>query len=117
MKEDPRVVLIVEDEVIVAMDLKLQAEDAGWQVLGPVGTIAEAQAVVADHQPDCALLDVNLVDENSFELAEGLRRRGTRVVFLTGLAASDIPDEMRELPVVEKPVRYADLMIALSEPG
>jgi DNA-binding response OmpR family regulator len=111
-----RVVLIVEDEMIVAMDLQMQMEDAGWRVLGPVGTIRAAEDMLGEARPDCALLDVNFGEETSFGLARTLIRRGTRVVFLTGKTRSALPEGLNHLEMLQKPIRHDALTRLLGAP-
>ena len=57
---EPFAVLVVEDEFLVAFDLTAMLEGAAFTVLGPVADAAAALALVAQSQPDAALLDVNL---------------------------------------------------------
>src|SRR5688572_25216611 len=53
-------VLVVEDDFIVAYDMQTLLEEQGARVLGPAANLAEAQELLAKHQPTVALLDVNL---------------------------------------------------------
>ena len=43
--------LVVEDELLVAMDLELLLQRHGWRVLGPATTLAEALRLLADGYP------------------------------------------------------------------
>ena len=71
------VVLVVEDEFLIAMDLEAMLRDHGWRVLGPAATVAEALHLLEDGEmPDVALLDVNLRGETVVPVAEVLRERG-----------------------------------------
>ena len=72
-------ILIVEDEFVVAMDLAFILEEAGYEVLGPVGSVAQALELLRHARPDAALLDVIL-------------RNGERVTPVARvLAAMDVP--------------------------
>jgi CheY-like chemotaxis protein len=54
-------VLVVEDEFLIAMDLEAMLRGHGWRVLGPAATVAEALRLLdGGETPDVALLDVNL---------------------------------------------------------
>lgn len=55
-----KTVLIVEDEFLIAIDLKLLLERRGWWVLGPAATVEEALGLLDDELPAVALLDVTL---------------------------------------------------------
>jgi CheY-like chemotaxis protein len=55
-------ILIVEDEFVVAMDLAFMLQGAGYSILGPVGSVAQALELLRHWRPDAALLDVVLRD-------------------------------------------------------
>ncbi|MGR3272482.1 response regulator [Thalassococcus profundi] len=110
-------VLVLEDEAIVAMDLAAELSDAGWQVLGPAGSIPEAIRLIEIELPDAAVLDVNLSGTKSFDLAKTLRDRGCSVLFLTGYAKDTIPAHLSDAPVVAKPVDPAALTRQLAAIG
>ena len=57
------VVLIVEDEVLVALVLKVVLEQAGHQVVGPGFSAGEALQLAEAEQPDVALVDIDLRSE------------------------------------------------------
>jgi two-component system, response regulator PdtaR len=79
-------VLIVEDEVLVALTLQLALERAGHQVIGPAYSAGEALQLAEAEQPDLALVDIDLRSEiDGIEVARLLRKRhGTTSLFLTG---------------------------------
>lgn len=60
--DKPLSVLIVEDEMLLAAELSLLAEEAGYLDVGHAMTSAEAVALAARHKPDLALVDVHLCD-------------------------------------------------------
>ena len=60
----PRI-LIVEDNTLIAMDLEDILEGFGCQVVGPVGTVREALALLKELQVDVAVVDFQLEDGNS----------------------------------------------------
>ena len=68
-----RLVLVVEDEFLIAMDLELLLRRHGWRVLGPAATVAEALRLLEAERPDAAVLDVNLRGELVTPVAEALR--------------------------------------------
>lgn len=96
-------VLIVEDETLIAMDLQDMLQDAGYRVIGPVGSVAAALQLLGDEKPDLALLDVNLGGENVFKVASELATGPARIVFLTGHSEQHLPEEHRHRPLVTKP--------------
>ena len=80
------IVLIVEDEVLVALVLKVVLEQAGHQVVGPAFSAGAALQLAEAEQPDLALVDIDLRSEiDGIAVARLLRdRHGTTSLFLTG---------------------------------
>ena len=69
-------VLIVEDELILAMDLEDMLVDAGHEVVGVAADMHQALALAESRSPDIALMDVNLArGTNGVETAMHLRQR------------------------------------------
>lgn len=84
-------ILIVEDEAIVALDLKLQLQDLGYLVAGIAGSAAEAVAAVQEHRPSLVLMDVRLQGPgDGIQAAEQIQReRPTPLIFLTSHSDAD----------------------------
>ncbi|MBW8754134.1 MAG: response regulator [Sphingomonadales bacterium] len=81
-------VLIVEDEALVALELRFAFEDEGAEVLGPAQSLMKAlEAVTHEREIDLALLDVDLAGENVYPVAELLRQRSVPFAFHTGHAS------------------------------
>lgn len=98
-------VLVVEDEAIIAMSLEDILADAGFDIAGPVGSVAGALALIA-REPDigCALLDVNLRGETVYAVADALDGRGVPFAFTSGYGADGIDARFSDRPVLLKPV-------------
>jgi CheY-like chemotaxis protein len=96
-------ILVVEDEALIAMDLQMLLEEAGYRVLGPVNSTAAAMALLDGSLPDIALLDVNLGRSDVFGVADELAARKTKLIFLTGHTAHRLPDAHRHRPLIGKP--------------
>jgi len=109
-----RRILIVEDEYLIAMDLKRTVEAAGMEVLGPVPNVADALQLLNGHQLDGAVLDINLGNESVFALCVALRSRGVTFVFATGYNAEDVPEAWRHVTRFEKPVNPAQVLRAFA---
>jgi len=98
-------VLIVEDEYMLADDLRMQLENVGAVILGPVGTLEDAIALIKDEKViDGAILDVNLRGETVSLAADLLLERHVPFVFTTGYDASTIPPRFSQIVRCEKPV-------------
>ena len=77
-------ILIVEDEIFVAIAIEDALVSAGAQILGPAMSVASGLALLNDSPAiSGAILDVNLVDELVFPLAEYLRDQGVPIIFHT----------------------------------
>lgn len=104
-------VLIVEDELLVAMSLEDTLRSLGCTVIGPVATLGEALRIAGDVDADLAILDVNLRGEQVFPAAEILAGRGIPLVFCSGfVGASPLPPCFGGALQVPKP--YTDRVIA-----
>ncbi|HEX5796583.1 MAG TPA: hypothetical protein VFY19_12145, partial [Geminicoccaceae bacterium] len=109
-------VLVVEDETLVAVELRLALADAGAEVLGPAASIAEAKRLIAASRPTAAILDVNLGGESIDPLADLLMAEGVPMLVVTGYdARKALPERLRHLPVLQKPIDPATLIGGVHE--
>ena len=107
-------IMIVEDELLVAMNLEDMLEGFGFEVVGPYPTLAEAREALEADDLDAAVLDVNVRGELVFPLAEDLVARAVPVVFCTGYAETGrFPPGLAGLPRVAKPYTPEGLRSAL----
>ena len=102
-------VLIVEDELLLGLALHDDLESLGCAVIGPFGTLAQAEEEARRNAFDVAILDINLHGEMVYPLADDLSRRGIPFLFLTGYAAASVPDAFKAAPHVPKPYNSAIL--------
>lgn len=109
-------VLVVEDDPFVAMDLQDILTAHGAEVLGPVPTVPAALAAIGAEHPNAVLLDVNLRGTKSVLVAAALRAAGIPFVLVTGYSRSQLDEpEMREVPIIPKPVTVERLVQVLRE--
>lgn len=109
-----RRLLVVEDDYLIADELRNELVEAGAEVIGPAATMAKAlQMIGADAALDGAILDVNLGGEKVFPLVDVLRERGIPAVFLTGYDRSGIPAAYADVPLCEKPAGVLKVAQAL----
>lgn len=106
-------VLVVEDLWIVAEQTRCDLEDAGFTVVGPVPSVAEALALIANEPMDAAVLDIRLRGETSYPIAEALLARSIPFVFTTGFAVADLPLKFRDGPCLGKPYAVSKLVAVL----
>lgn len=106
--------LVVEDEYLVADDMRCDLERLGADVLGPAASVGAAMSLL-DRTPDLdgAILDVNLCGEMVFPVAGALHARGVPFVFWTGYDSVGIPDPYREVPRLQKLEPTSDVVRAL----
>jgi two-component SAPR family response regulator len=102
--------LILEDDYYLATDMQSALEAAGVIVIGPFGDEAEASSVLADVEPDCAFIDVNLGHGPSFVIPLALTERAVPFAFVTGYDAETIPARFVNVPRIEKPVDAGKLL-------
>lgn len=98
-----RRILVVEDEYYLADDLVRTLRAQGAEVAGPVGTLAQAEQLVAEGPIDCAILDINLRGEMAFPVADRLREAGIPFLIASGYARSHLPERFRDVPHLQKP--------------
>lgn len=102
-------ILVVEDEVIVAMLLEDILADAGATVVGPAARVARALELLEAEPVDAALLDLNLAGEVTTPVAEELKRRGVPFAFATGYGAAGLPEGFSGQAVLPKPFQEHDI--------
>ena len=105
--------LILEDEMLVALALEDMVAGWGCQVVGPVASVAAAMEVVAAETLDGALLDVNLKGERADAVADALSARCVPFVFVTGYGGGDLAARFAGITVLSKPFDPATLETAL----
>jgi len=110
--------VIVEDERIVAKDLQLTLEEAGYEVLGIAATSEEALALCAARLPDIVLMDIRIKGPvDGIDTAQQLLDRyGLQVIYLTAhadVASIDRAKRTRPHAYLLKPVKMGELQGAI----
>jgi len=103
-------ILVVEDNFLVAEDLRGLLAGRGCDVVGPAPRVEQGLSLVAAGDLDGAVLDINLGDEDCFPIAAALRERLVPFLFLTGYDDRMVPAEFRQTPRLSKPVDEARLV-------
>ena len=109
-------ILVLEDELFVALHLEEELRAAGHDVVGPAASLADAHALAGQHAIDFAILDANLHGKTPKALAEELVQRSVPFAYLTGydeayIRAADLPDG----PLLPKPLQQHELTRLLRE--
>lgn len=107
-------VLVVEDEVIVAMQLEDLLLGFGCEVIGPASHLDQAHGLAETDALDAAVLDVNINGRSIRSVAERLAERGVPIVLATGYGQAGCVD-LPKGPVLQKPYRSRELASALRQ--
>jgi CheY-like chemotaxis protein len=108
-------ILVVEDEMLLAMDIEELVRAAGCTVIGPVGTMPDAMRKLRETRPDGAILDVNISGEMVFPIADALHEAGIPFMIVTGYTREHVPERHRHRPFLQKPYKAAVLVAMLSQ--
>ncbi|BDA85609.1 two-component system sensor histidine kinase/response regulator [Aureimonas sp. SA4125] len=96
--------MIVEDELLVAMGMATGLRSQGWDIIGPAGSLDEAYRLLSGEiQPDVAMLDINLNGTPVYPLAGLLQTRGIPFLFCSGYETPDREPRFQHCPLVRKP--------------
>lgn len=112
-----RRILVVEDDYLVAQVLVDFLEEAGATVVGPVGWVDEALALIEASAAgiDGAILDINLHGSRSYPVADALTGRSIPFIFATGYGSDALDEPYRMHRRCEKPFDHSGLISALAQ--
>ena len=112
----PNDVLIVEDDPIIALDFEETIRSLGVKAVRTVASVARALQMIAEQTPDFALLDVGLVYEKSYAVAERLQALNVPFVFVTGYSSEvKLPTDFADKPRLPKPFTIEALQAVLQQ--
>jgi DNA-binding response OmpR family regulator len=107
---------VVEDEYLIAMEVKRWLQAAGAEVLGSVPGVDRALDLIEDRRPDAAVRDANLGDrDNVYLVADKLCVLGVPYLFATGGVKLADAYVYRHRPRLEKPFTEAELVRSLAK--
>ncbi|MGV3634112.1 MAG: HWE histidine kinase domain-containing protein [Pseudorhodoplanes sp.] len=106
-------VLLVEDQLVIAMDAEMMLAAKGASAIETASSPAEALRKLGDFTPDAAVLDVNLGTETSLTVAEELTRRNIPFVFATGYGDNIMVPQSFSAPTIRKPYDETTLARAI----
>ncbi|GEM_PF-849823 len=97
-------VLILEDNLIIAMEAEEILRLVGVQYVEIASNLEQAVNAVHSEHYDFAMLDVNLGESTSFGFARLLMKRGISFGFVSGYSDTlDFPPDLRHVPLLNKP--------------
>ena len=113
--ETGKTLMIVEDEALVAMVLRDELNDAGYQVLDLTDRHAEAVEVAKARKPDLALVNIRLAGgDDGIELAEHLKALGIPVLLISGQISRARSAQTVAIGSLPKPYDAADMVLAVA---
>ena len=101
---NPVQVMIVEDDALLGIHLADMLSHRGFQVIGPCTSVEGALQAMAAHQPDAAILDIDLNGHMSFPVADALALLNVPFLWLSGSSPDTLPEHYRLRPFVSKPL-------------
>jgi DNA-binding response OmpR family regulator len=118
LSQSSRRVLLVEDEFLLADDLAAAFVAAGFVVVGPAYTVAEATRLIEScGDLDGAVLDINLRGESVFPVVDALVSRGIPIVFTSGYDRRMHDSRYKDAVRFEKPFDPIKVVTALLQSG
>ena len=109
-------ILIVEDEFLIALDIENLIIDCGLSVYGPYDTVGDALDAIITQMPLCAILDVRLPDGDIFPVADKLYEKHVPIIFHSGHAnVVDLQTRYPSSTVCQKPASLDELKLSLME--
>lgn len=111
-------IFIVEDEALIALSLRMELRDFGYDVCAPAGSGQEALARVEAEKPDVVLLDICLGRGlDGIETAAQIQRKwACAIIFMTGYQDQTLLERARQMnpvAIFQKPAELADLCAAI----
>ena len=117
MVDARRLVVIAEDEALIRLDLREMLEEEGYQVAAEAADGESAVALVLEHRPDLAVLDVKMPRLDGISAAEQIAAaRAAPVVMLTAFSQRELVERARAagaMAYLVKPFTKADLVPAI----
>lgn len=108
-------VLVVEDEMLLAMLMEDTIADFGCDVVGPVARVADGVRLANTERLDGAILDINVAGTDVYPVARELAERRIPFIFVSGYGAGILPHEWRGRPTLQKPFDPKDLAQSMAK--
>jgi two-component SAPR family response regulator len=101
----PENILLVEDNLMLAIDMSDMLKQIGVQTVEKCATVSQAKHRLTYFTPNMAILDISLRDEESFEIAYLLKQEEIPFCFATGYGSEfPVPEDLQDRLVLSKPV-------------
>lgn len=111
----PQILMIVEDDALVAIVLHDELEDAGYKILDLTDRQDEALQVAKAEKPHLALVNISLAgDDDGIELSEQLKAMGIPVLLISGQASRASSAKTVAIGSMPKPYNAAEMVVAVA---
>jgi CheY-like chemotaxis protein len=110
-----RKVLVVEDEMMIAMLIEDMLDEFGCKLVGPATSVPRALDIIGKEQVEIAVLDLNLDGQDTYAIADALQLKNVPFIFATGYGSTGLRQEYGNRPLLQKPFQARDLESALAE--
>lgn len=106
-------VLVVEDEMMIAMMIEDILAELGHEVAGVAMRLPQALELAKGIEADVAILDINLDGRKSFPAAQVLRDRGIKIIFASGYGSPGLEAPFTNDVIIKKPFETSDIRSAI----
>ena len=107
-------ILLIEDEVVIAMTAEDMLEEIGCEVVAQAANFDDAMQCALAGDFDLALVDINLNGVMSLPVAKVLREAGKPFIFTTGYGNVGLESDFSDATVVTKPYTMRTLSQAIA---
>jgi two-component SAPR family response regulator len=101
-------ILLVEDQYLIAAEIRRLVQSMGGEAIGPANTVEKALGLL-DPTPDFAILDINLGSHSVWPLVDALKERSVPLVLASGYDHFMVPDEHQDVARLRKPLSRIEL--------
>jgi DNA-binding response OmpR family regulator len=106
---------VIEDDWLLARDLRRLLASQGCIVIGPARIPAQALALIANEPPNAAILDINLDGQSALPVADALAAREVPFVVVSGYSQLRLQEPvLLQAPHLNKPVDHRALVSTLA---
>lgn len=111
-------ILIVEDEIIIAIDLKIRLENLGYHILGIALNGEDAIKKIREKNPDLVLMDIQLNgDMDGIKVAQQIRNQyNIPFIYITGSHDNSLLDRAKQtnpIGFISKPFDEIEIQKAI----
>lgn len=111
----PQILMIVEDDALVAIVLHDELEEAGYKILDLTDRQDDALQVAKAEKPHLALVNISLAgDDDGIELSEHLKAMGIPVLLISGQASRASSAKTVAIGSMPKPYNAAEMVVAVA---